>query len=308
MSLCKMLWLLFEIMLIERAAGWQVGVLVSSTAPSPTRLPSAIAMAASLQSPPPIAGGASAAAAAIAVPPEHARFFAALELAVADRRRVDELVTLFEYNAHVTAAGERFIGQGAVKRFFDQYLLEHAFDEIEAVGGGAAEGDLDEIEALPLAEGALAEGAHDPSELILRLRGQGKQCELRLLAQYSSEGGLLHSLVVSEESCSSLSAIAAAARGETEGDGPKWETFDGRVRQRIWQHSDLFAEGNGFLKETLGVFLLSHSHPFVPYVTLQFFPRSHRMYFLRAASLSLTHLSPQTSHSHSSLDLTGVLF
>ena len=41
----------------------------------------------------------------------------ALELAVADRRRVDELVTLFEYNAKVEAAGAEYVGQGAVKRF-----------------------------------------------------------------------------------------------------------------------------------------------------------------------------------------------
>jgi 3-dehydroquinate synthetase len=33
--------------------------------------------------------------------------------------------------------------------------------------------------------------------------------------------------------------------------GPAWETFDGRVRQRIWRETDLFAAGNGFLKEKL---------------------------------------------------------
>jgi len=34
-------------------------------------------------------------------------------------------------------------------------------------------------------------------------------------------------------------------------DGPKWETYDGRVRQRIWQHTDLFAKGNFILKDTM---------------------------------------------------------
>jgi len=33
--------------------------------------------------------------------------------------------------------------------------------------------------------------------------------------------------------------------------GPKWETFDGRVRQRIWQHADVFSPGNRFLVKTM---------------------------------------------------------
>merc|ERR1711939_313539 len=34
-------------------------------------------------------------------------------------------------------------------------------------------------------------------------------------------------------------------------DGPKWETFDGRVRQQIWQRTGLFEEGNTFIKDKL---------------------------------------------------------
>jgi len=33
--------------------------------------------------------------------------------------------------------------------------------------------------------------------------------------------------------------------------GPKWETYDGRVRQQIWQSPDCFAPGNPFLAEKL---------------------------------------------------------
>ena len=41
--------------------------------------------------------------------PTHvARLIEALSLAVSDRRRVDELVTLFEYDGLVEAAGERY--------------------------------------------------------------------------------------------------------------------------------------------------------------------------------------------------------
>ena len=62
------------------------------------------------------------------------RLVTALERAVHDRRRVDELVTLFEYNGQVEAAGQRWEGQGAVKRFFSSVLLENGFTELQVLG------------------------------------------------------------------------------------------------------------------------------------------------------------------------------
>jgi 3-dehydroquinate synthase len=43
----------------------------------------------------------------------------------------------------------------------------------------------------------------------------------------------------------------AVSYGVSDEDGPKWETFDGRVRQRIWQIPHAFAPGNPFIKETM---------------------------------------------------------
>ena len=40
-----------------------------------------------------------------------------------------------------------------------------------------------------------------------------------------------------------------AAAAPTE--GPKWETFDGRVRQKIWAEAGLFEAGNTFLVEKM---------------------------------------------------------
>jgi len=58
-----------------------------------------------------------------------------------------------------------------------------------------------------------------------------------------------------EELHTSLAPIFSAAPSKNsltgERVGPKWETFDGRVRQRIWQHYDVFAPGNPFLKNTM---------------------------------------------------------
>ena len=66
--------------------------------------------------------------------PAHvARLIEALSLAVSDRRRVDELVTLFEYDGLVEAAGERYSGQGAVKRFFSSLLLENGFTSMDVL-------------------------------------------------------------------------------------------------------------------------------------------------------------------------------
>ena len=42
-------------------------------------------------------------------------------------------------------------------------------------------------------------------------------------------------------------AGAGASGASGAAQGPKWETYDGRVRQRIWQHAGLFAPGNRFL-------------------------------------------------------------
>ena len=158
----------------------------------------------------------------------------ALELAIADRRRVDELVTLFEYNAKVEAAGAEYVGQGAVKRFFSTMLTET------------------ELTGLELLDAPTSHGASD-TVMNIALTSEAGQHEVALVADFSG-GGLVRSLQLQEVRAPAgatplLAPPSLSASGGA--DGPKWETFDGRVRQKIWQRESCFAPGNTFIKETL---------------------------------------------------------
>ncbi len=150
-----------------------------------------------------------------------AAFMAALERAVDDRRRVDELVTLFEYGGRVEAAGEHYAGQGAVKRFFSSMLLS---------GGVTALDVLDE----PSTEA-------DHTKLHIVLTGDAGQHELLLRAEF--QDGLVRELQVQEVHAPVGAPLLSPAAPSAHGEGPKWETFDGRVRQKIWQRQDCFEVG-----------------------------------------------------------------
>ena len=157
----------------------------------------------------------------------------ALELAVADRRRVDELVTLFEYNAKVEAAGAEYVGQGAVKRFFSTMLMDG------------------ELTGLELLDAPTSHGARD-TVMNVALTSEAGQHEVALVADFAN--GLVRELHVQEVRAPEGAAplLAPATLSSNPGrDGPKWETFDGRVRQKIWQRESCFAPGNTFIKETL---------------------------------------------------------
>eukprot|EP00962_Isochrysis_galbana_P051394 scaffold22790_cov134-Isochrysis_galbana.AAC.1 len=70
---------------------------------------------------------------------------AALKLAVDDRRRVDELVTCFDYSGSVEVDGRQYVGQGAVKRFFHALFLDANVHDLTLLGGdeaSMAKGDL----------------------------------------------------------------------------------------------------------------------------------------------------------------------
>ena len=168
-------------------------------------------------------------------------FFAGIERALADGRRVDELVTHFEYSGTVTIPGEaqHYEGQGAVKRFLKTLLVDNAVREARVTPDASGV-------ALTLLD---SDGAH-------------RALELRPTSRGSITAGIMqiHSLTVREddrpEGAAALFAPAPASApigggAADERPRPKWETFDGRVRQRIWQRDDLFAPGNPFLKETM---------------------------------------------------------
>ena len=150
--------------------------------------------------------------------PAHvARLIEALSLAVSDRRRVDELVTLFEYDGLVEAAGERYSGQGAVKRFFSSLLLENGFTSMDVLAEPSSNGADDAALRLWLTS------ATGTDEVALRLKfsnGMVSECHLQAAEGACSPAGCL---------------LPSASEPSQKGGGPKWETFDGRVRQRIWR-------------------------------------------------------------------------
>lgn len=89
---------------------------------------------------------------------------AALKLAVDDRRRVDELVTCFDYSGSVEVDGQQYVGQGAVKRFFHALFLDANVHDLTLLGGdeaAMAKGDLYLL--LETGAGECACGVSDPT-------------------------------------------------------------------------------------------------------------------------------------------------
>ena len=155
-----------------------------------------------------------------------------MQRALQDRRRVDELVTNFEYGGVVSvpAEGQTYEGQGAVKRFLTTLLVDHEVREV-ALAESEGSGQL---------RVALNDAVGVPRDLLLHPKADGTH-------------GLISSLSVRESSAPPNAApLFGSASGEVgKLSGPKWETYDGRVRQRIWQHTDIFAAGNRFLPQTM---------------------------------------------------------
>lgn len=161
------------------------------------------------------------------------RLVEALSLAVSDRRRVDELVTLFEYDGLVEAAGERYSGQGAVKRFFSSLLLENGFTSMDVLAEPSSDGADDAALRLGLTS------ATGTDEVALRVKfsnGMVRECHLQAAEGACGPAGCL---------------LPSASEPSENGGGPKWETFDGRVRQKIWQRPGVFELGNHFIKDVM---------------------------------------------------------
>mmetsp|Transcript_19732 Transcript_19732/g.60804 ORF Transcript_19732/g.60804 Transcript_19732/m.60804 type:complete len:582 (-) Transcript_19732:177-1922(-) len=164
-------------------------------------------------------------------------FAQACDAAVADKRRVDEAVALFDYGATLTIDhGDRpsdWAGQGAVKRGLCRLL--HAPEAAAWRWSGLA--------------------GHDASSAAGRLtatRADGAgDAKLEVAAAFNDVG--IADLRVVALDAPSRAWLERAILGEKPGEegGPAWETFDGRVRQKIWQHTGCFEEGNTFVKDTL---------------------------------------------------------
>jgi len=171
------------------------------------------------------------------VPAAVSQLSAAMERALADRRRIDELVTNFEYNGIVEVPGEnqQYKGQGAVKRFLTQLLVDN------------------EVRQLKLDAETSAVVVHLSDSM-----GRDRELSLHADTKGSVIAGttLISQLTVHEHAKTAADAatvvpLFGGVHAIKEGAGPKWETYDGRVRQRIWQQTDLFAPGNPFLKSTM---------------------------------------------------------
>ena len=178
-----------------------------------------------------------------------------MERALQDRRLIDEVVTNFEYSGRVAVPGEAmsYEGQGAVKRFLTRLLVDNE------VRGVRVDDEESSVVVVDL---------EDPS-------GARREITLRVHSEGAVVAGttLISALTVEETTASSrsppnntsppppleknLMPLFGHHPGSTqkktndEEEGPKWETFDGRVRQRIWQEDDLFSEGNDFLPRTM---------------------------------------------------------
>jgi 3-dehydroquinate synthase len=166
-----------------------------------------------------------------------------IERALDDRRRIDELVAHFEYSGavQVPAEGQQFEGQGAVKRFLTTLLHDLEIRDVRldhhSKSGSAIVISLSdskdqprELHLHPASHGTVVAGATLISELIVKEVPPG------------------HETTLPEDLIPLFGGPVATS---SDGDGPKWETYDGRVRQRIWQHSDVFSSGNRFLIETM---------------------------------------------------------
>ena len=169
----------------------------------------------------------------------------AIKLAVEDRRRVDELVTLFDYSGTIDVNGQHYAGQGAVKRFFSAFLLDGRFTDVTLLGGdeaAMAKGDLTLLFAadagMPHASrrvnwaGAAAAIAHTrtirlPNFLMPACAHTSGSREIMLRPTFC--GGLVQSLDVREVKAppGAQPLFSGAETTDIDENGPAWETFDG---------------------------------------------------------------------------------
>jgi 3-dehydroquinate synthetase len=172
---------------------------------------------------------------------------AGLQRALDDPRRIDELVAQFEYSGHVAVPheGMHYDGQGAVKRFLSSLLVRqhvrrtYVDDEHDCivVELDDATGASREIQLHPTTHGSVVGGFTLIHELNV-VEASAEASEETLPSE--AQAGL--------PPLFSNSGVAASSDAA---DGPKWETHDGRVHQKIWQEEGLFERGNTFLVDTM---------------------------------------------------------
>lgn len=135
---------------------------------------------------------------------------------------------LFVYAGEVQAAGKQYHGQGSIKRYLTDLLLRE--DNVHVSFG---------------------ELTVNKAQVDFPLRLTSDQRTLDLDLELHFEGPQVKSMLVHTrkelEAASQVSDLGASP------NGPKWETDDGRVVQKIWQETDCFAIGNTFLLEKMEI-------------------------------------------------------
>ena len=161
------------------------------------------------------------------------------EAAVGDKRLIDEVVARFAYSGALQFEHEtttRYDGQGAVKRGLSRLFFEGDAARFDWAGVRTHAGEDRTVSA----------------RLTATAESGAVAAELDVAAAFDDAGGVA-SLFVSPLDAPSRAWLARTVEGVQVGQdgGPKWETYDGRVRQQIWQSPDCFAPGNPFLAEKL---------------------------------------------------------
>ena len=82
-------------------------------------------------------------------------------------------------------------------------------------------------------------------------RGEGGGREAMAITARVEKGSIASMAVQVTQVAQVGGIVGAGVQGG--GEGPKWETDDGRVVQRIWQREGCFAPGNRFLLDTMGL-------------------------------------------------------
>jgi len=175
------------------------------------------------------------------------RFASATQLALEDKRHIDELVTCFSYasRGRMLPDGGVVMGQGAVKRFLTDLLVTD-----HPNGSRRAEFSAPTIESDSIVTSD--DVAVVKSSLQLRSAGETRHLDLELcISSGGAEGA--SGFEITSVAVAGADVGATSLRADARKNGPKWETHDGRVRQQIWQHTGLFDSGNRFIVDKLEI-------------------------------------------------------
>uniref|UniRef100_A0A7S3NHM6 3-dehydroquinate synthase domain-containing protein n=1 Tax=Aureoumbra lagunensis TaxID=44058 RepID=A0A7S3NHM6_9STRA len=154
-------------------------------------------------------------------------------LALHDKRRVDEVVCKFIYDGTLIIGHDEYVGQGAIKRG-----LCRLFYDYEHFNGG-------EIEII------------DQSHTVLHIKNDQEIFSFDLKLEKADrdygDGPCLSQLEVIPKNTAAQKWLGTKKQIIKKKQRPLWETYDGRVKQKIWESAGLFDLKNTFLLQKLEI-------------------------------------------------------